>query len=83
LLAEAFAGQIERGLLTRDLSGQRHDAATCHAAWSAAVGFVNRIPPFVWQDYGKRERIALPEPEPPTIASSNAAAAPATPVTGA
>ena len=86
LLAEPFAGQIERGLLTRDLSGQRHDAATCHAAWSAAVGFVNRIPPFVWQDYGKRERIALPEPEPepPMIASSNAAAAaPATPVTGA
>ena len=83
LLAEPFAGQIDRGLLTRDLSGQRHDAATCHAAWSAAVGFINRIPPFVWQDYGKRDRIVLPEPAPPIEPSNTGAAAPAVRVTGA
>ena len=80
LLAEPFAGQIDGGLLTRDLSGQRHDAATCHAAWSSAVGFVNRIPPFVWQDYGKRDRIALPEPAPPIEMSTAADGARATPV---
>jgi hypothetical protein len=31
------------------------------------VGFVNRIPDFVWQDYAKRDPIKLPEPAPLSV----------------
>lgn len=54
---------LGEGLLTMDLGGYPFDAAGVHTAMSRAAGFVNRIPDFVWQDYGKRPRVQLPEPQ--------------------
>jgi hypothetical protein len=64
LLAEPFTGQLDGGRFIRDISGGRFDAGGCEIAWSQAAGFINRIPPFVWQDYGKRPRVELPAPAP-------------------
>jgi hypothetical protein len=68
LMTHSFSAQCENGMLLMNLSGARHDADSCHLAWSAAAGFLNRVPPFVWGDYGKTNRIELPEsssPPPP------------------
>jgi hypothetical protein len=73
LLPQQFCATLERGMLVLDLSAARFDAQACHAAWSSAAGFVNRIPPFVWDDYGKQPRLQLQEPTlpaPPTIPMS-------------
>jgi hypothetical protein len=75
LQPQQFRGELIRGLLVMDLSGEKHTADACQAAWARAVGFVNRVPPFVWQDYGKRPDVKLPEPAayvpvpPPPVAS--------------
>ena len=61
LQPQEFRVQLVRGLLVMDLTGGRHTAEDCQAAWAKAVGFVNRIPQFVWEDYAKREPIKLPE----------------------
>jgi hypothetical protein len=66
LLRQRFAGQIDGGgRFVQDLSGIRYEPAAIYSVWSAVAGFINRIPAFVWQDYGKRQRIELPEPQPP------------------
>ena len=65
MLERRLALQLDRGMLLMDLSGTRHDAVTCHDACAGAVGFVNRIPSFVWQDYGKRPPVELTEPAAP------------------
>jgi hypothetical protein len=75
LLGERVALQLERGMLLMDLSGTSHDAANCHAAWARAVGFVNRVPSFVWQDYGHRARVELPTPVLPVAPAAGAAPA--------
>jgi hypothetical protein len=53
---------LGEGLLTMDLGGYSFDAPGIQAALHRAAGFLNRIPDFVWQDYGKRPRLQLPEP---------------------
>jgi hypothetical protein len=65
LLPQRLALQLDRGLLLMDLSSVRFEAVTCHAAWSQATGFVNRIPPFVWHDYAEREKLEFPAAAPP------------------
>lgn len=65
LLTEEVSLQLQNGMLLMELSGSRHDAASCHVRWSHAAEFVNNIPPFVWQDYGKRPPVELPEPVAP------------------
>ena len=57
-----FTGELRNGLLVMDLSSQPHTAEGCQTAWSQAAAFINRIPPFVWQDYGKRDAFQLPDP---------------------
>ena len=64
MLTRRFEGELRQGLLVMDVSSTGHTAESCQEAWSNAAGFVNRIPPFVWQDYAKREPIKLPEPAP-------------------
>jgi hypothetical protein len=64
LQPQAFKCELIRGLLIADVSGEKHDAENCQQVWAQATGFVNRIPPFVWQDYGKRPEVKLPEPKP-------------------
>jgi hypothetical protein len=64
MLAHPFEGELRRGLLVMDVGRVTHTPEGCQQAWENAAGFVNRIPPFVWQDYGKREPIKLPEPAP-------------------
>ena len=61
-----FEAELRQGLMVMDLSAASQTAAGCHDAWSNAVGFLNRIPPFVWQDYARRPPIQLPEPVPYT-----------------
>ena len=64
LLTRRYEGELHRGLLVMDLSARPHTPEGCHEAWENAVGFINRIPPFVWQDYAHRGPIKLPEPTP-------------------
>jgi hypothetical protein len=67
LMTRRFAGELRQGLLVMDVSGGPHTPEGCQAVWEDAVGFVNRIPDFVWQDYAKRPPIKLPEPAPLTV----------------
>ena len=62
MLTRQFQGELRQGLLVMDITGGTHTAEGCQQAWANAAGFVNRIPPFVWQDYGKRPPVKLPEP---------------------
>jgi hypothetical protein len=64
MLTRRFEGELRQGLLVMDISSAGHTAQSCQDAWANAAGFVNRIPPFVWQDYAKRPPIQLPEPTP-------------------
>ena len=64
MLAHPFEGELRQGLLVMDIGRVNHTPEGCQQAWASAAGFVNRIPPFVWQDYAKREPIKLPEPAP-------------------
>jgi hypothetical protein len=77
LLTRRFEGELRQGLLVMDVAATSHTAEGCQESWGNAVGVVNRIPPFVWQDYGKRPPVKLPEPVPfvppaPAIAPSPA-----------
>jgi hypothetical protein len=83
MLSRRFEGELRQGLLVMDVSASAHSAQGCHEAWSNAAGFVNRIPPFVWQDYGRRPPIQLPDPVPytaPTAAPAGRANAGVQPV---
>ena len=60
LMAQPFECRLEGGRFAMDLSNRKFDAGAVHDTWSAAAGFINRIPDFVWQDYGKRPRVELP-----------------------
>ena len=73
MLANPFEGELRNGLLVMDVGRVNHTPEGCQQAWASAAGFVNRIPPFVWQDYAKREPLKLPEPtpySPPTVAAT-------------
>lgn len=59
-----FEGDLRNGRLVMDVSGVQHTADGCQQVWAQAAGFIDRIPPFVWQDYGKRDPVKLPEPVP-------------------
>lgn len=61
MMGRQFEGELRQGLLVMDLTPVAHTAAACADAWASAAGFINRIPPFVWQDYAKRPPIELPE----------------------
>jgi hypothetical protein len=77
LLTRRFEGELKQGLLVMDVTAGPHSAEGCHEVWENAVGFINRIPPFVWQDYARREPLKLPEPglpAPPAPAAPLAAA---------
>lgn len=67
LLTQEFTAQLERGCFVAEMNASANDAASRYEALVKAAGFINRIPPFVWQDYGKRERIELPLPRPPAV----------------
>lgn len=73
LLARRYEGELKNGLLVMDVSAGPHTPAGCQEVWENAVGFVNRIPVFVWKDYGQREPIKLPEPvnAPPPVAPAS------------
>ena len=64
LMTRRFEGELKQGLLVMDVSSGPHTPEGCQEVWENAVGFVNRIPPFVWQDYAKHEPVKLPEPVP-------------------
>jgi hypothetical protein len=77
MMTRRWEGELRRELLVMDIGRVNHTPQGCQEAWENAAGFVNRIPPFVWQDYGKREPIKLPEPAPlppPAPAAAPAAA---------
>ncbi len=64
LLPQHFAAQLTRGLLLMELGNRQHTAPDCHEALTQAAGFINRIPPFVWQDYAHTDAVHLPQPVP-------------------
>ena len=64
LMTRRFEGELKQGLLVMDVSSGPHTPEACQEVWENAAGFVNRIPPFVWQDYAKHEPVKLPEPVP-------------------
>jgi hypothetical protein len=65
MMDRKFVGQLEQGKFALELArNNKFTVGMVQDAWEQAVGFINRIPPFVWQDYGKHERIELPEPRP-------------------
>lgn len=62
LLAQRFQGELVNGLFVMPTDRMPHSAEGCQAALSTAIGFINRIPPFVWQDYGHRPPMTLELP---------------------
>ena len=64
LMSRRYEGELKQGLLVMNVSAGPHTAQGCYEVWANAVGFINRIPPFVWQDFAKHEPIKLPEPVP-------------------
>ena len=64
LMTRRFEAELKQGLLVTDCSGGPHTAPGCQEVWENAVGFINRIPDFVWQDYAHRPPLKLPEPVP-------------------
>jgi hypothetical protein len=71
-----FEGQLAGPLFVSHLDKLPTDAPGRHAAITMTGGFINRIPPFVWQDYGKREPLQIPLPSdapPPAIDKQPAA----------
>ena len=76
MLGRRFEGELKQGLLVTDVSSGPHSAEGCQQVWENAAGFVNRIPPFVWQDYGRRDAIKLPEAVPLIPPPSSATAPP-------
>jgi hypothetical protein len=64
LMSRRYEGELRQGLLMMDATRGPHTPEGCQEVWENAVGFINRIPDFVWQDYAKHEPIKLPEPTP-------------------
>lgn len=62
LMDRKFSCHLDNGRFVMELSAQPFTADTCNRAWSAAAGFINQIPEFVWQDYAKRAKIELRAP---------------------
>jgi len=58
-----FEGQLGKGVFISDITHMPETAMARQAALSMGSGFINRIPPFVWQDYGKRPQVQLSEPQ--------------------
>jgi hypothetical protein len=69
-----FEGQLGDGLFISDTTKLPERPEAKQAALAMAAGFVNRIPPFVWQDYGKRDAVKFPELNAPTAQGSFVAA---------
>jgi hypothetical protein len=74
-----FEGQLAGPLFVSHIDKLPTDAPGRQAAITMAAGFINRIPPFVWQDYGKRPPVELPlphdaPPPPPSIDNQPATA---------
>ena len=62
--AQTFAAELN-GPLFIMAPGSDHSTEGCQTVWTLAAGFVNRIPPFVWQDYGRAAGpVALPDARP-------------------
>jgi hypothetical protein len=57
-----FEGQLGQGVFMSEITRMPERAEAKQAVLAMAAGFINRIPPFVWQDYGKRPAVQLPEP---------------------
>jgi hypothetical protein len=60
MLQTPIAARLSGALFVIDMTSMRFDAASCGQCLAAAAGFINRIPAFVWQDYGKRPPLTLP-----------------------
>lgn len=60
MLDQRFSATLKEALFVIDMTSGTFDAKACAAAWTGAAGFINRIPAFVWQDYGKHPPISLP-----------------------
>jgi hypothetical protein len=58
-----FEGQLGNGIFISDITRMPQTAPSRQAALSMAAGFINRIPQFVWQDYGKRAAVQLSDPQ--------------------
>jgi hypothetical protein len=74
-----FEGQLQGQLFVSHIEKLPTTSQGRQAAIAMAAGFINRIPPFVWQDYGKRAPVALPlphdaPPPPPSIDNQPATA---------
>jgi hypothetical protein len=63
LMDKRFVGQLEQGKFVIDITGIKFEPGPIADAWAQAIGFINRIPPFVWQDYGKVPRIEFSQAE--------------------
>lgn len=62
LMTQSFAAEVRDGLFVMPTDRISHTAEGCRQVYSMAAGFINRIPVFVWQDYGKRPPITFHEP---------------------
>lgn len=75
MLQQNVQFSLASSILLMDLGKLPHTAEGCTAALSLVSGFINRIPAFVWKDYGHRESVTLPEvlqPPPPIPATQTA-----------
>jgi hypothetical protein len=66
---------MQGGRLLMDIGKLPHTGEGCATALAIVAGFVNRIPAFVWKDYGQREPVTLPDirqPAPPMPATQPA-----------
>jgi hypothetical protein len=63
MLPLEFELEINRGLLVRALRAHTLSATTCQEAIGLLAGFINRIPEFVWSDWGRISPVKLPSPE--------------------
>jgi hypothetical protein len=52
---------LNNSRLLMDIGKLPHTPEGCAAALSLVNGFINRIPAFVWKDYGHREPVILPD----------------------
>ena len=72
MLQEDVELSLSGPLLLMDIGKLPHTGEGCAQALALVSGFVNRIPAFVWKDYGHREPVILPDvhrPPPPVPAT--------------
>jgi hypothetical protein len=72
MLQQDVQFMLQNGRLLMDIGKLPHTGEGCSTALAVVNGFVNRIPAFVWKDYGHREPVTLPDihqPPPPTPAT--------------